>query len=142
VPNDALAEAAAAFAPRAKPDPGRQRRAALVLDLAGALGDVVDLKTQGVIVKLQLVQWPGARPSVEETAKIAASASDQGRRGEAVLRVVAALEARDLGGMAPDAVAQMVHVLKILGFDAEARSIAARAMREYRDAPSAVASVP
>jgi hypothetical protein len=142
VPNDALADAAAAFAAKAKPDPLRQRRAALALDLAEALGDVVDLNTQGVMVRVQSVQWPGARPSADEMSKIAEAASDQGRRGEAVLRVSAALEAEDPGGMAPDAVAQLVHVLKILGLDAEARSIAARAMREYRAVASAVASVP
>jgi hypothetical protein len=142
IPGDALAEAAASFAAKRAPDPVRQRRAALTIDLAGALQDVVDPKTQAVIVKLQSSQWPGARPSADETSKIADAAADQGRRGEAVLRVIEVLDARDLGSMAPDAVAQLVHILKILGFDAEARSIAARAMREYRDAPATAAVVP
>jgi hypothetical protein len=127
------------FTAKAAPDPARQRRAALALDLAAALEDPVDLNTQGVIVKVQSQQWPGARPSSDEMSKIAEAASDQGRRGEAVLRVIAILDAEDPGSMAPDAVAQLVHVLKILGFDAEARSLAARAMREHRDAPAPVA---
>lgn len=143
VPGEALADAVAVFTAKRAPDPAaRQRRAALALDLAGALQDVVNLNTQGVIVRVQPMQWPGARPPDDQMSKIIEAASDQGRRGEAVLRVIAVLDTRDIGDMAPDIVAELVHVLKILGFDAEARSIAARAMREYRDVPAGLAAVP
>lgn len=134
---DALADAATAFALKAPVDQARQRHAALLLDLAGALGDPVDLNTQGVITRVQSLSWPGARPSPDDVAVIDEAASDQGRRGEAVLRIIKVLDARDLGGMAPDAVAHLVRTLKMLGCESEARSIAARAVREYPDiAPS------
>lgn len=133
VPADALADAAAAFAPKVPADLARQRHAALMLDLAGALGDPVDLNTQNAIATVQSMSWSGARPSPDEVATIDQAASDQGRRGEAVLRVIKVLNARDIGAMAPDAVAYLVHTMKNLGCESEARSMAAHAVREYQD---------
>jgi hypothetical protein len=130
-----LSAAAKSFSPRAKADANTQRRAALIIGLNDALGTPLTPDVQAVVPQAETMQWFGARPSADEIAKIDEAASQQGRRGEAVLRIIEALNERDIGAMAPDAVVYFVRKLRQLGLADDAGSVALTAMKAYRDPP-------
>jgi hypothetical protein len=128
-------QAAQAFSPRAAVDPVAQRHAALVIGLADALAMPLPPNAQAALPAVQSTVWRGARPSQQEFDRIGEAELAQGRRGEAIMRLVEALDARDLGDLAPDASVQFVRQLRQLGLDNEARLLAQLALREYRDSP-------
>jgi hypothetical protein len=132
---DALIQATEAFSSRAPVDPVAQRRAALTMGLADALGMPLSAQAQALLPTIQTTQWPGSRPSQRDFDRIGEAAVTQGRHGEAVLRLIETLDARDLDDLAPDATVQFVRQLRQLGLDNEARLLAQQALREYRDPP-------
>jgi hypothetical protein len=132
---DQIDFAASAFASAHNIDPAAQRHGALVIGLADTLGVPLPENVQSVMPQLRALMWPGGRPSASEMQNILAAATQQGRRGEALLRLIISLDSRDLPTLAPDATIFYVHMLQQLGFITEAREIAAQAMLQYRDVP-------
>ncbi len=132
---DAVSQAALAFG--ATGNANAQRRAALTIGLADALGMPLPPNAQTALQLIRTTQWAGSRPTQQEYDAIGEAAMTQGRRGEAILRLIETLDARDLGDLAPDAVAQFVRLLRQLDLNDEASLLAVQALRDYRDPPPA-----
>jgi hypothetical protein len=132
---DDVEEASEAFASKRNPDQVAQRHAALVLGIADALGVPLTERQQAAVTQLQTMQWTGGRPAEVEAGAIDEAAGVATRHGEAMLRLIESLDARDVGALAPDASAYYVRTLRRLGLEAEARALAARALHEYHDVP-------
>jgi hypothetical protein len=137
---DDVEEASEVFAAKRSPDQVVQRHAALVLGIADALGVPLTERQQAAVAQLAAIQWTGGRPSEDETQKIDEATAVDTRHGEAMLGLIESLDARDVSAMAPDASAYYVRMLRRLGLEAEARAVAARALREYHDVPPPVVS--
>jgi hypothetical protein len=132
---DAVIQATEAFSSRGPIDPVAQRHGALTVGLADALGMPLSAQAQAVLPSVQTTQWRGSRPTQLDFERIGEAAVTEGRHGEAILRLIETLDARDLGDLAPDAAVQFVRQLRQLGLDNEARLLAQQALREYRDPP-------
>lgn len=112
-----------------------QRHYALCVGLADVLGDPLPQEVRDAAGQLAAKDWPGDRPRPAYTQVIDQAAAQPGRKGEAILRILEVLESHPLGDMAPDVTIKIVGMLHAFGLDSEAKLIAARALRDYREPP-------
>ncbi|HEY1709724.1 MAG TPA: hypothetical protein VGG10_15755 [Rhizomicrobium sp.] len=113
--------------------PTSSQRYALHSGLAQALGASISYDENQDVAGAATTHWIGARPPESEMQKIADAAVQPARRGEAILRILEAVDQRGLEGMAPDISIRFVQTLKQIGLDAEAKQLAVQALHDYRE---------
>jgi hypothetical protein len=123
--------------------PASSQRYALHSGLAQALGASISYDENQDVAGAATTRWIGARPPESEMQKIADAAAQPARKGEAILRIIEAIDQRGLEGMAPDVTIRFVQTLKQIGLDDEAQQLAIAALHAYREpAPVAPAAAP
>jgi hypothetical protein len=113
--------------------PASSQRYALHSGLAQALGASISYDENQDVAGAATTHWIGARPPEREMQKIADAAVQPARKGEAILRVIEAVDQRGLDGMAPDVTIRFVQTLKQFGLDDEAKQLAVQALHDYRE---------
>jgi hypothetical protein len=122
-------------------NPGNARRYALEIGLTDALNYPIPARDQPAAVTAVTTRWTGARPSEDEMHAIADASSQPGRKGEAILRIIEAIDARGIGNLAPDVTIRLVKDLIQLGLGDIAKEIGAEALRDYREPPTDITPV-
>lgn len=102
--------------------------AALALGLADVLRKPLPPEAKALAGTLQAMRWPGTRPGPDDMRKMVEAASQPGRKGEAVLRLLDILGADGPADTPPDVVIECVRVLTQLGLNQEARALAIEAL--------------
>jgi hypothetical protein len=126
---DAAAQSAYAWyaknaAPQQKPSPA----AALALGLSDVFRRPMPPDARALAGTLQAMRWPGTRPSADDVRKLVEAASDGGRKGEAILRLLDIVGADGPADLPPDVTIECVRVLSQLGMTDEARALAVEAL--------------
>jgi hypothetical protein len=102
--------------------------AALALGLSDVLRRPMPPEAKALAGTLQGMRWPGARPAPDAVRKMVEAASQPGRKGEAILRLLDIVGADSPAGLPPDVTIECVRVLSQLGLTGEARALAIEAL--------------
>jgi hypothetical protein len=130
---DAVAQAAYAwFAKSAAPQQNPAPVAALALGLSDVLGRPMPPQAKALAGTLEGMPWAGHRPAPDDVRKLAEAASQPGRKGEAVLRILDIVGADGPADLPPDVVIECVRSLQHLGLSDEARTLAIEALAMVR----------
>ena len=128
-PRDAAAQSAIAWlAANAAPQKNPDAQAALALGLADVLGKPLPPAARALAATLEGMQWPGTRPAGDALRKLEESASQPGRQGEMILRLLDIVGADGPHDLPADLVIECVRVLAQAGLTAEARALAVEAL--------------
>lgn len=128
-PRDGGAQAAYAWlAKNAAPQQNPVPAAALALGLSDVLRRPMPPDAKALAGTLEGVRWAGTRPSPEDMRKLVEAASQPGRKGEAIARLLDIVGADGPADLPPDVTIECVRVLLQLGLTAEARSLAIEAL--------------
>ncbi|HEX4302298.1 MAG TPA: hypothetical protein VHZ78_05865 [Rhizomicrobium sp.] len=126
---DAAAQSAYAwFAHNAAPQQNPSPSAALALGLSDVLRRPMPPDARALAGTLQAMHWPGARPAPDDVRKLVEAASQPGRKGEAILRLLDIVGANGPADLPPDVIIECVRVLSQLGLGDEARALAIEAL--------------
>ena len=126
---DAAAQAAYVwFAKNAAPQQKPSAAAALSLGLSEVLRRPMPPDARALAGTLQGMRWDGTRPSPDAVRKMVEAASEPGRKGEAVLRLLDIVGAEGPAKLPADVTIECVRVLSQLGLTAEARALAVEAL--------------
>lgn len=98
--------------------------AALALGFADVLGKPMPANARALAGTLEGMRWAGMRPADEEIRKLVEAASQPGRRGEVILRILDMIGADGPGNLPPDVAVECVRVLQQMGMSEEARALA------------------
>ncbi|MBS0471889.1 MAG: hypothetical protein JSR60_12505 [Proteobacteria bacterium] len=130
---DAAASSAFAwFAKKAAPQQDPSASAALALGLSKVLGKTMPADAAALAGTLGANRWPGARPDPGEVRKMVSAAGQPGRKGEAILRLLAIVGANGPADLPPDVVIECVRTLQLIGLTTEARALAIEALAMTR----------
>ena len=122
---DAAAQGAYSwFATHAAPQQNPSPAAALALGLSHVLRHPMPPEADALAGTLGSMRWPGARPSPEDVRKMVEAASQPGRKGEAILRLLVIIGANGPADLPPDIAIECVRTLQQLGMTAEAWALA------------------
>jgi hypothetical protein len=133
---DAAAQAALAwFAKHAAPQQNPVAVSALALGLADVLGKPMPPDAKALAGTLEGMPWPGRRAGTDDTRKLAEAASQPGRKGEAVLRILDIIGPTGPADLPPDLTIECVRSLQQLGLAGEARALAIEALALTRSSP-------
>jgi hypothetical protein len=102
--------------------------AALALGLSDVLRRPMPPEAKALAGTLQGMRWPGARPAPDAVRKMVEAASQPGRKGEAILRLLDIVGADGPADLPPDVTIECVRVLSQLGMATEARALAIEAL--------------
>ena len=111
-------------APQQNPSPS----AALALGLSDVLRRPMPPDAKALAGTLEGMRWPGARPAPDDVRKLVEAASEPGRKGEAILRLLDIVGAGGPAQLPPDVIIECVRALSQLGLDSEARALAIEAL--------------
>ncbi|MEI9888358.1 MAG: hypothetical protein WDN08_18025 [Rhizomicrobium sp.] len=126
---DAAAQAAYAwFAKNAAPQKQPSPAAALALGLSDVLRRPMPPDAHALAGTLQGMRWDGTRPPPDAVRKMVEAASQPGRNGEAILRLLDIVGAEGPSDLPADIVIECVRVLSQLGLAGEARVLAVEAL--------------
>jgi hypothetical protein len=126
---DAAAQSAYAwFAANAAPQTNPDAQAALALGLADVLGKPLPPGAGSLAATLEGMRWPGTRPDGDAVRDLEQAASQPGRKGEVVLRVLDIVGTNGPRDLPADLVIECVRVLMQAGLSAEARTLAVEAL--------------
>jgi hypothetical protein len=126
---DGVAQAAYAwFAKSAAPQQNPAPIAALALGFSDVLGRPMPPEAKALAGTLEGMPWAGHRPAPDEVRKLAEAASQSGRRGEAVLRVLDIIGTDGPADLPPDVAIECVRSLQTIGLGDEARALAVEAL--------------
>jgi hypothetical protein len=112
------------FATHAAPQQNPSPAAALALGLSHVLGHPMPPEAEALAGTLGGMRWPGTRPAPEDVRKMVEAASQPGRKGEAVLRLLVIIGTNGPADLPPDIAIECVRTLQQLGMTAEARALA------------------
>lgn len=128
-PRDAAAQAAYGwFAVNAAPQKNPDAQAALALGLADVLGGPMPTAARSLAANLEGMRWPGPRPNSADIRSLEEAASQPGRKGEVVLRVLDIVGANGPHDLPADVTIECVRVLVQAGLPNEARALAVEAL--------------
>ncbi len=126
---DAAAQAAYAwFARNAVPQKQPSPAAALALGLSEVLRRPLPPDARALAGTLQGMRWDGTRPAPDAVRKMVEAASEPGRKGEAILRLLDVVGADGPARVPADVAIECVRVLSQLGLTTEARALAVEAL--------------
>jgi hypothetical protein len=128
---DAAARAAYAwFAVNAAPQKNPDAQAALALGLADVLGGPMPPVARSLAANLEGMRWQGTapRPNSADIRSLEEAASQPGRKGEVVLRVLDIVGVNGPHDLPADVVIECVRVLVQAGLPNEARALAVEAL--------------
>jgi hypothetical protein len=126
---DAIAQANYGwFARNAAPQQNPSPQAALALGLSSVLGKPMPPEAKVLAGTLGAMRWPGARPDPVEVRRMISAAGQPGRKGEAVLRLLAIIGPNGPADLPPDVIIECVRALQLVGLDAEARTLSLEAL--------------
>jgi hypothetical protein len=126
---DAIAQANYGwFAKNAAPQQSPSPQAALALGLSSVLGKSMPPEARALAGTLGAMRWQGARPDPLEVRRMISAAGQPGRKGEAILRILAIIGPNGPSDLPPDVVIECVRALQLVGLDAEARALAVEAL--------------
>ncbi|HXC55805.1 MAG TPA: hypothetical protein VNU97_10955 [Rhizomicrobium sp.] len=128
---DAAAQAALAwFAANAAPQQNPAPLAALALGLSDVLGKPMPPPARALAATLEGMRWNAAarRPSDADLKKLEEAASQPGRKGEVVLRVLDIVGANGPSDLPADVTIECVRILYQAGLAAEAKALAVEAL--------------
>ncbi len=86
--------------------------AALALGLSDVLHQPMPDRARTLAATLEGTQWSGRRPDPDDLRKLAEAASQPGRKGEAILRVLAIVGASGPTGLPADVAIECVRTLQ------------------------------
>jgi hypothetical protein len=133
---EAVAQIAYAwFAKSAAPQQDPAAVAALALGFADVLGRPMPPQAKALAGTLEGMPWPGHRPAPDDVRKLAEAASQPGRKGEAVLRILDIIGADGPADLPPDVAVECVRSLQQLGMSEEARALAVETLALARATP-------
>ena len=122
---DGGAQAAYAWlAKNAAPQQNPAPIAALALGFADVLGKPMPANARALAGTLQGMRWDGARPAPDEVRKLVEAASQPGRKGEVILRILNLIGADGPADLPPDVAIECVRALQQMGMATEARALA------------------
>jgi hypothetical protein len=130
-PRDAAAQAAYAwFATNAAPQKNPDAQAALALGLADVLGGPMPPVARSLAANLEGMRWQGTtpRPNSADIRSLEEAASQPGRKGEVVLRVLDIVGPNGPHDLPADVAIECVRVLVQAGLPDEARALAVEAL--------------
>jgi hypothetical protein len=116
------------FAKSAAPQQNPAPIAALALGFSDVLGRAMPPEAKALAGTLEGMPWPGHRPAPDEVRKLAEAASQPGRRGEAVLRVLDIIGTDGPADLPPDVAIECVRSLQTIGLGDEARALSVEAL--------------
>ena len=126
---DAAAQAAYGwFAKNAAPQQKPSAAAALSLGLSDVLRRPMPPDARALSGTLQGMHWDGTRPAPDAVRKMVQAASEPGRKGEALLRLLDIVGADGPAKLPADVTIECVRVLSQLGMNTEARALAVEAL--------------
>jgi len=98
--------------------------AALALGFADVLGKPMPANAKALAGTLEGMRWAGTRPSDEDVRKLVEAASQPGRKGEVVLRILDLIGADGPSDLPPDVAVECVRILQQIGMTGGARALA------------------
>lgn len=126
---DAAAQNAYAwFAKNAAPQQNPSPAAALALGLSDVFRRPMPPDARALAGTLGGMRWAGARASPDDVRKLVEAASQPGRKGEAILRLLVIVGANGPADLPPDLTIECVRILQQLGLTAEAHALAIEAL--------------
>jgi hypothetical protein len=128
---DAAAQAALeTLATVSSPQQAPSEGVALALGLSDVLGKPIQPDAKALAATLEGTRWdnPARRPSAEDMRKLEEAASQPGRKGEVVLRVLEIVGANGPFGLPADVTIECVRVLGQVGLSDDARTLAIEAL--------------
>ena len=123
------------FARSAAPQQNPAPIAALALGFADVLGRPMPPQAKALAGTLEGMPWAGHRPAPDSVRKLADAASQPGRRGEAVLRILDMIGADGPSDLPPDVAIECVRSLQQLGLSGEASALAVETLALARPSP-------
>ena len=118
------------FAVNSAPQQAPTPVAALALGLSDVLARPMPPDAKALAATLEAMRWEGStrRPSADDMRKLEGAASQPGRKGEVVLRVLDIVEANGPFDMPADIVIECVRILVQAGLNEDARALAIEAL--------------